>query len=639
MGGQGVDVDVDPSWLATLINRCENLTSLVAPGAGFLDHTSIERADKQLQALPADRSRLQHLHLLDASHCNNITAAALSKLLLRAPRLYYLDVSRTTALLSPTTRKQFTIDAPLDCLCVLKVRACGLQNPDVMRLFPRRGRSVPLRCLDLRNNPFGDEALRDGFFTAISRPPRDEQPPAYSDIQVPSGGASLARLHTINLPALFQSKLANLETTDPSFTIELDKVTEELQAPRFLTSLAAIQVRDSSAAFAHLTHLYVAGSKLTVRGIVRLLERLPLEAFDCGDLYDAQREPVRPATAQEAAVVLPAIAQCLTLRYLRISHYVITGLTQHHDALDPQSNTAGRRLSNAVNIRRDSKDRSRDPSGSNNESTPPTVSTENRGATSTTPSTLGNDNASRSSSPFEDPNFLPGVVRPKSGRFYTRGAQWTPYPNLPSRDRFMFEPSLLCIETLVLTSVPPRSNNGRLTACLVALLRACGDIERLGREYCKSHQRDGSGIDDGNQITGGAETDVRTTSISSPLTVQKIQLEITPVGPPRELVDTLGIPANNTVGNDGANQNEDHHTPHLDSAEHFANVSSDDFSFFPDEKDKPTERVAPLARHADADVVKALAAFRKRLREAPTKMDQPVWSGALGIIRPVQEEP
>ena len=76
----------------------------------------------------------------------------------------------------------------------------------------------------------------------------------------------------------------------------------------------------------------MSGTRLSVHGVSKLLKRLPLEVFDCGDLTDsAKRDLLKPSNAHEAAYVLSAIAQCLTLRWLRISHYVVTGLTQMHD--------------------------------------------------------------------------------------------------------------------------------------------------------------------------------------------------------------------------------------------------------------------------------------------------------------------
>ncbi|KAF1983982.1 hypothetical protein K402DRAFT_423303 [Aulographum hederae CBS 113979] len=185
----------------------------------------------------------------------------------------------------------------------------------------------------------------------------------------------------------------------------------------------------------------------------------------------------------------------------------------------------------------------------------------------------------------------------------------------------VFPPAFFFLESLVLTSVPPRDNeNNTVSNALVSFLQACGDMEVLLQEYHQQmHEHSGT------SSTG-------TSPIPLPLRIiSELILEMAPL--PK--ADSADQAPNEDVGENGE----------------FEMSLRDDFSFFPEEKwgftsggarDQTSKTKEEKVQVQGKDVVEVLREFRTRQRLRAGRLakieagnanaEENIWSGKLAVI-------
>ncbi|KAL9095062.1 MAG: hypothetical protein Q9165_002664 [Trypethelium subeluteriae] len=199
-----------------------------------------------------------------------------------------------------------------------------------------------------------------------------------------------------------------------------------------------------------------------------------------------------------------------------------------------------------------------------------------------------------------------------------RGRQWLPDEPPPYTEDsaahqqavdFRFDPALLAIRKLVLTDVPAHSSKGELTDCLRKFLQASGDMQRIAMDYVWQQRHPNEDIPD------------FLPQPKIPLAIQELCLEMAEMPSPG---------------------------PIQDESDAFAELSKDDFSFFPEEKTAST--TSPIeaglgsandfVMHPDYDVIEALATLRQGQRELQKQSagsynsrKDTIWEGKLQVIR------
>ena len=207
---------------------------------------------------------------------------------------------------------------------------------------------------------------------------------------------------------------------------------------------------------------------------------------------------------------------CATLRWLRIDHRLVTGFSSFRDWAEGSATAWG-----SSNSADDTLTSSPDPSSVN-----------------------------------DDIRTLRDVLHGASAtRFDAR--QWLPEPAQILSRAFKFAPALMCIDTLVLTSVPTRSPRDEVAGCFRAFLEALAEMEAFSAEYRK---RCG--------YTAGST-------------------EAPPSSKPTLITQTLVLEVESSTQRPDAEH---------DVGGHLRDASKHDFSFFPDEKRspiRPNENLTP----------------------------------------------
>jgi hypothetical protein len=140
-----------------MLHRLPRLQSLVVSHLPFFDHGALSSLIKlsQPNLSRGTPATTYHLRLLDASRCNNLTPQALAGALQLFPALFYLDLSET-----PSARYVEVLAslAYLPALHILKLQQLGLSDDDLLILIRAVGRN--LRSLDIRRNRITDRGIQ-----------------------------------------------------------------------------------------------------------------------------------------------------------------------------------------------------------------------------------------------------------------------------------------------------------------------------------------------------------------------------------------------------------------------------------------------------------------------------------------------
>lgn len=298
------------TWLREFLDWLPALQSLCVPALPFFDHHSLLAVDRaalspQSTDIPHDQRREYPLRLLLASREPNATAVGLSSLLLRLPRLVYLDLSYTTSARDVRVLSSFHALADLR---VLKLRGVGLRDAEAGVLAQVIGLRV--RLLDIAENAITDAGLRriaEVCFLSSSE-------------RFQSRHESGQRLYLESWP-VGVAPPSDFASLDVVRTVGLDGALVA-QLTRPLTGRLALE----NIPHAGFTHLYLSGNAgVTIEGVCSVLELGRVHVLDAGG--------IGIGIGIEQADSIPAIAKLIStlrdkastnLTYLRISHTVVT---------------------------------------------------------------------------------------------------------------------------------------------------------------------------------------------------------------------------------------------------------------------------------------------------------------------------
>ncbi|EEQ27560.1 hypothetical protein McanMca71_000072 [Microsporum canis] len=263
-----------PSWLHDFVEYLPNLQSLLVSRLPFFDHGSLVALGKGDE---------YNLRLLLAERELNATSVGLTAALKRFLRLVYLDLSYTTAARDSVVL--FALSQLRD-LQVFKLRGVGLQDDDMAVL----SRSIQdrVRVLDIRDNRLSDRGL-----SLLTR---------YCFL--PYGGGHTGAHVNAHFGPLTGALLAG--------SIRSERLDGHLLRlfTRRLSGLSALE----ELPHAGITHLYVAGNKISADSLISLLHTRRLNVLDAGDV-DTKMEKLIP-------IFRSPTAQGLT--YLRVHHSILT---------------------------------------------------------------------------------------------------------------------------------------------------------------------------------------------------------------------------------------------------------------------------------------------------------------------------
>lgn len=251
----------------------------------------------QATGAPIQNNTKYSLRLLIASHCENTTAASLTKALFHFPDLIYLDLSSTQGSRNPSVLRQI---GTLTQLHVLKMKNCGLRDYDIDSLTL----SSRLRSLDISDNYLTER----GICTLMERLPAASL--NFKDLSITPQPLSATNTKRPTLQKLVSSRL--ISGPDGHLLIEEDLPTT-------------------------FADLYLAGNFITMDELSRVLSYPSIEYLDCGSLSCSQRpdqllSPGSPGSdrrrfsVQEIDRLSPALftGGFRNIRSLRIHHSVVT---------------------------------------------------------------------------------------------------------------------------------------------------------------------------------------------------------------------------------------------------------------------------------------------------------------------------
>lgn len=412
LGSESLSFTLPKGWVSNLMPKLPNLRSLIISGTDTFGHESINHTIQVHE----------NLRLLSIRTCPNLTSKALSLLLKSVPNLYYLEVSQCPQSKGPNVMQAIS---ELSKLHVLKVPGNKYSDDAVQGLVHRivsaraESRSVMpqnLRCLDITDNNLSD-AIVEGLNRLGEALPSAEEPPPYDSerlgdiesspsIASPQGGWSI----------FLEARLAEGNEKD-NFSDEQEKVVQQVQEHDFRSPVETGLLGQG------LTHLYLSGNNFSAQGVQALMECLPLETLDVGDVQGgrdmaASLPNAVPEEAVSIRVILDTLASSPRLTSLRINHRIVTGFSG--------CGTHGTVQNQSANV----------------------------------------------ATPY-----------PYSWLRY-EGTQWDPTILRSGHvKRFQFTPALLALEKLKLTSVPHSVLSESFTACLQSFIDAAGDMQRITELY------------------------------------------------------------------------------------------------------------------------------------------------------------
>ena len=306
-------------WLRDVLEYLPNLQSLIVNRLPFFDHQSclaLRTPSNRRKSFDGDDSEVPvyGLKLLLAAHEPNATASSIASALPCFQALVYLDLSYTTPV------KDAAVLASLSNLYdlqVLKLQGIGLRDGEAEVLANSIG--IKVRLLDLSNNLLSDMAVRSLMQACFMPSKGGNTDSRTTERQVedwPVGirpGPELFSLDTLRSEDLDRELLKQL--TNP------------------LTGRLAFE----DIPHRGLTHLYIAGNRISVEGVSSLLQSERLHLLDVGAVENVKtivrtkslssntgyRDEVRYPGAEKLVPVLAKFA-APNLTHLRIDHAVVT---------------------------------------------------------------------------------------------------------------------------------------------------------------------------------------------------------------------------------------------------------------------------------------------------------------------------
>ena len=337
-----VDVEIfggpDETWLRDFLERLPYLQSLIVSGSSFLDHSSLQALNRQelgpgkdglLSGLVQSSDVMQQclvdtvpdfgLRLLDASYCLNATSSQLSQALERFKNLFYLDLSFTMP-----ARDTVVLDALRSCaeLQVIRLRGINMNDHSAETLAHAIGRRV--RSLDLRHNQIGDSGVQSLVASCFASSPASE------------------------LPSTVGHKTLELYQSERF---------EDFLRQRLTRDFAARQVFEGGPE-GGITHLYMAGNRLTAAGANVLLRLGRLHVLDLQSVAESPQPTFGRQEEWDGRLTLSGV-ECLTtviashaseaMRFLRIDHHLVTtDLGRSTARSDGASSESAEKLSRGV---------------------------------------------------------------------------------------------------------------------------------------------------------------------------------------------------------------------------------------------------------------------------------------------------
>ncbi|KAF2132162.1 hypothetical protein P153DRAFT_394327 [Dothidotthia symphoricarpi CBS 119687] len=284
-------------WLRDCHERLPNLQCLIVNGLPFFDHASL--LTLKHPSLPDRFPTFPTfaLRLLDASGCVNATTTGLAEALCHFPELVSLDLSRT---LGARGEAVLRVLGGLRKLRVLNVRRLGLRDGEFEVLARAIGKRV--RSLDVSENQLTDASIRLLLDHCV-------------EVEEMDAGSGLSP----GLTPFHEHNHASRSTEAFESEGLVGHIRRKLTGG-FLDSLVVEEVMGIG-----VTHLYLSGNTMTVKGISELLRSGRLHVLDVGVLSDIPEISHRLGLSGVTDLT-PILSECASaqLRYLRINYRVVT---------------------------------------------------------------------------------------------------------------------------------------------------------------------------------------------------------------------------------------------------------------------------------------------------------------------------
>ncbi|KAJ5276071.1 hypothetical protein N7524_002224 [Penicillium chrysogenum] len=298
-----------PGWLRDILECLPCLQCLMVSKLPFFDHHAMTALKTN------ERSSHYNIRLLLAEREPNTTSASLAQTLLLFPVLTYLDLSYTTP---ARDRNVLSTLAQMPFLRVLKLRGIGLKDNDAEFLADAIGQRV--RCLDLRDNMLTDIAicslLQESFLPTSERERQQSPRPAPAS------------------PDPFSHSAINESDSDFFKRPDLDE-----QFAKLLAQPVLFHPWVEDLPYMGITHLYIAGNRISLEAVASLLRSSRLHALDFGTIKPPDKahhtHPYEKEEYPGAEKLVPVLGKIAgdNLTYLRAHHAVLTGQPQTQDAV------------------------------------------------------------------------------------------------------------------------------------------------------------------------------------------------------------------------------------------------------------------------------------------------------------------
>jgi hypothetical protein len=540
------------SWLRDLLEYLPNLQALLVSGLPFFDHGAL-MALRGFQGVGYDDDAGigvgvgVGLRLLRADREPNTTSTGLVEALGHFRNLVYLDLSYTATAKDPVVLKALAL---LGDLLVLKMRGVRMRDQGVEVLTSSIG--VRVRVLDLRDNLVTDDGVRsliDGSVVAADGGGGDEDQ---------GGGIRLGPEESILSAESLRSE-------------DLDgRIVEQLRQP--YSRHPAFEYLPH----AGVTHLMVAGNRLTADGLARLLESKRMNVLDAGSV-DVEESGSEMSSSAGRLIPILVTSAAKSLTYLRVSHSVVT-----EDAHIMDVSGSRHLATNQISGRRDAE--------------PYPIPPETKHTYSLQQSRI---------------NLLL-AKRPRTSTIFQR--------NSKDRSLHLHPSHLPNLKTLVLTDIPSSApSSSHLIPSLINFITSCADESLLSTLQSQSNYSLPPGLFRENAERQHAR---------SLFALQRIILEITPAATAEPKRKLSRVPT-------GGWNSEYYHNPGFlksstgdEDGERLFAAAANDFSFFGDGDDGGEEEIYPQKRARNpnrepetesekgpwVDVVSALAEFRRAKR-------------------------
>lgn len=335
LGNDNFYIDIPENWLAVLVSQLSKLRSLRFANSPLLD----SRAMNCLH-------NVQHrnIRFIDVSYCDNATSERLSLMIALLPQLYFLDLSGHWGLRSAGILNRIR---KLNCLQVLRLRKCNLNDSDISELFSESNNSstrsiTNIRSLDLSSNNLTDNCIYlTSILTKDSILGENIMPPSYNQSLDPASKASELEDPIYSVLKGKLERMTMVERNQPLFQDDPAKIISNLENPN---------LPDPAAQKSELTHLYISGNDITFKGLRELLTLHRLEALDCGSI-ELGNDDSLICREEDDIIKLQLLHKELNkynrLQYLRISHRVVTSF-QTNNGRDDQ--LIGLQISNSGEV-------------------------------------------------------------------------------------------------------------------------------------------------------------------------------------------------------------------------------------------------------------------------------------------------